>query len=432
MRKRKVTLLNSGAARYGKRGTIAGAVLAGLLVCAALLSHTLLFSPGRSSQAARETHIGSTPTPGGHYLYYVLKQSSGFVLARAQAGANNQPTETPHVVASFGEAFGQTTADTVISLQLSPDGRYLAIDGTRSDGEFVWIFDTRRLALTLQPANVSGTFLHWLPGASETFLYRPMFPRGPNAPLIAGSWNPGLWEVNAATGAFINIDIHVPAAYLVDAMPSPDGSQIVYSTSAGLGLGSDIWIMDAHGQHQRHLLQLSGDAQGIAGLFAWSPGGQTIAYERLADSPTPFLPSGLWMMNAQGGAQRFLAQADGGHGFALVWSPDGTKIAFVARTNPTTSQADQSTQSLKSAIEVIDVSSRRVTTLAGPAQTGVQINAGPAWSADSARVTFVAFNPLNPELGGTVRYWTASAYAHATTPAAAQFAQPITHVVAFS
>ncbi len=429
MRKRKVALFNSGATWRSKRRAIAGALLTSLVVCAALLSHALLFSSGPASQAARDRQLQSAPP--GRYLYYVLKQSSGFVLARARAGGDSQPTEAPHVVARFGEDFGQTTADTVISLQGSPDGHYLAIDGTRSDGEFVWIFDTRRLVLTLQPANISGTFLHWLPGSSDTFLYRPMFPRGPDAPLVANSWNPGLWEVNATTGAFTNIDIHVPAAFLVDAVPSPDGSQIVYSTSAGLGMGSTIWSMDAHGQHQKRLLQLSDDAQDIAGLFAWSPGGKTIAYERLADSPTPFLPASLWIMNPQGGTQHLLAQTDGGHGFALLWSPDGTKIAFVARTNPNTSTADQSMQSLKSAIEVIDVSSKQARMLAGPAQTGVQINADPVWSADSSQVTFVAFNPLNPELGGTIHYWTASANSSSMAPAAAQISQPITHVVAF-
>lgn len=404
--------------------------LAGLLVCATLVSHALLFVPARSSQAVHG--VERRALQGGPYLYYVLKRQEGFVLARARAGANHQPLETPRVVASFGDDFGQTTADAIVSLQLSPDGRYMAIDGTRSDGEFVWIFDAQRLVLTLQPVSAGGTFLHWLPGSSETFLFRPMFPRGPGAPLNGGIWNPGLWEVNALTGAITNIDIYVPSAWLVDAVPSPDGSQIVYSTCAGLGMGSDIWRMDIHGGRRVHLLQLSGETHSVAGLFAWSPKGQALAYERLADSPTPFLPAGLWLMNPQGGAQRFLAQADGGHGFTLNWSPDGQKIAFVARINPNESTADQSTQSLKSAIEVIDVSSRRAWTVAGPAQTGVQISADPTWDATGSQITFAAFNPFNPELGGTVSYWTASVNPGAVAPSATRLSLTVTHVVAFA
>ena len=434
MRKKNDTLLNMGAVHYGRKGTIAGVILASLIGCAILMSHLALLNYGHASstvlQAARDTNDVSAQ--GSRYLYYVLKESQGFVLARARAGSNNQPLETPHTVASFGNSFGQSTADAIISLQISPDGHYLAIDGTRSDSELLWVFDTQHLALNLEPANVSGTFLHWLPGSSETFLYRPMFPRGPNAPLNGGIWNPGLWEINATTGSVTNIDIHTPSAFLVDAVPSPDGSQIIYSTSTGLGMGSDVWTMDVHGQHQTHLLQLAGNAQSIAGLFAWSPNGQTIAYERLADSPTPFLPASLWLMNRQGQAQHFLAQADGGHGFALVWSPDGQKVAFVARTNPSTSMADQSMQALKSAVEVVDISSQQVSTVASPAQTGVQINAAPTWNATSTQITFAAFNPLNPELGGTVHYWSVSAHPTETTPGVTQLSQPVTHVIAIS
>src|SRR5579883_2045131 len=288
MREGKVKLLNSGAARRGGQRILAGMALAGLLVCAMLASHALVSLPARSSQAGRS--VERRALQSGPYLYYVLKQPQGFVLARARAGANHQPLETPRVVASFGDDFGQTTADTIVSLQLSPDGRYMAIDGTRSDGEFVWIFDAQRLALTLQPASAGGTFLHWLPGSSETFLFRPMFPRGPDAPLNGGSWNPGLWEINALTGAITNIDIHVPSAWLVDAVPSPDGSQIVYSTCAGLGMGSDIWRIDVHGGRRVHLLQLSGDVHSVAGLFTWSPNGQTLATNAWPIVRRPFCP----------------------------------------------------------------------------------------------------------------------------------------------
>jgi hypothetical protein len=431
MRKKKDTQLNVRVSGHGRQQNITVCVLVGLLVCVALLSNSLLFHNGQT-RSASTPRLSNAAAPGDRYLYYVLKQSTGFVLARARTGANNAPLGTPRVVASFSDDFGETTADNIISLSASPDGRFLAIDGTRSDGELVWVFDTQRIALNLEPASVSGTFLHWLPGASGMFLYRPMFPRGPEAPLIGGNWNPGLWEVNALTGAFTNIDISAPSASLVDAVPSPDGSQIIYSTSSGLGMGSDIWTMDIHGQHQAHLLQLTSDAQDIAGLFSWSPGGQSIAYERLSDGPTPFLPAGVWLMNRQGGGQRFLASADGGHGFNLSWSPDGSKVAFVARTNPTEGMADQSIQSLKSAIEVVDINSARVWKVASPMQTGMQINASPSWSADSSQIMFTAFNPFNPELGGTVHYWSVSTHPLKATPSVTQFPQVVTHVVGLS
>jgi|GEM_PF-817018 Tol biopolymer transport system component len=416
-----------------RQGIMTTLVLASLVACTFFLGHLVLLNYGHArSTALQATHHISGSTPGGHYLYYVLKEPQGFVLARALAGNSNQPLETPSVVASFGNGFGQSTTDGIISLQLSPDGHYLAIDGTRSDGELLWLFNTSQMTLKLEPASVSGTFLNWLPGSSDAFLYRPMFPRGPDAPLDNGVWNPGMWKINAASGNVTDIDIHVPSADLVDAIPSPDGSQILYSTSAGLGLGSEIWSMDAQGQHQTLLLHFSGNAQSIAGLLSWSPDGQTIAYERLADSPTPFLPASIWLMNRQGGNQHFLAQADGGHGFALIWSPDSKQVAFVSRTNPDDGQADQNTQALKSAVEVINLASQKVTTLANPALTGMQINASPTWDTTSSIVTFAAYNPLNPVLGGTIHYWSVSAQPGGTTPALTEIAQPVTHVIALA
>lgn len=367
------------------------------------------------------------------YVYSILKTSTGFALARALRGSEDQPLGTPHIIASFSDNFGRAETDSVLSMQLSPDGRYLAINAAQDHGEQVWIFNTLQRTLSVLPANVSGNFLNWMPGGNgHTFLYRPMFPLGPNAPLTNGVWNPGLWEVDAATGAFTNIDIHMPSAYLVDAAASPDGSRIVYSTSTGLGMGSTIWMMGNDGAHITRLFALSGQAQDIAAMFAWSPNGASIAYEQLADSPTPFLPAGLWLMNGNGGQPRYLATVDGGHGYKLAWSPDGSKIAFVARTNPNDRQADALAQSLQCAVSVVDVASGRSWLVASPAQTGMQLNYAPTWAGNGSSVTFIAANPFNMVLGGTPRYW--SVAAQFIAPAALSHPSPLTppiaHVVA--
>jgi len=405
-----------------------------VIICAALLSHFLLFQSGVMAHiVATSTPTSAptstlTPTPSSSpFLYFVLKQNNGFVLARAHADTNNQPTGTPQTLALFDDAFGQSPADTVISLQISPGGRFLAIDGSHSDCELLWIFNTQNLKLSREPANVSGTFLHWLPDANGLFLYRPILPLG----LDTTDWKPGLWLGNAETDTFTNIAIPVPSTSLVDAIGSPDDSQILFSTSGGLGLGSDIWTVDLDGLNLDHLLSLADNAaQSVAGMFTWSPDGQSIAYERLDDSPTPFLPAGLWIMDRKGGHQRFLAQADGGHGFLLRWSPDSQKIAFVTRTNLRASLADQSIQALQSAVDVVNVASGRVWSVASPLETGVQINANPTWNASSTQITFAAFNPLNPDIGGNVRYWSVQANQTSLHPSAVQVSPTIAHVVA--
>ena len=402
-------------------------VLAGF---AALFARQSILARGASSEhtmlAQRQESVD-----GGNYLYYAIKQSSGYVLARSAKGSDGQPLAAPLPIAQFGNGFGQSESDVIFSIQLSPDGRFLAIDGTQDHGEMVWIFNIQQNRLALAPANVMGNFLHWLPGASShSFLYRPMLPLGPNAPEDSNGWNPGLWVVDAATGAITNIDISMPSAFLVDAAPSPDGSRIIYSTSQGLGLGSDTWMMNRNGSHITHLFTMQGGARSIAGMFAWSPDGSQIAYERLSDSPTPFLPAGLWLMNTNGMQQRYLADTDGGHGFAFSWSPDSRRIAYVQRTNVGNRSANFSAQALQSAIAVVDISTGHSWTVASQAQTGTQISSNAVWTSNATMLTFTSYNPFNLVLGGAPRYWSAQVSEQLSQPSVTPLTASLFHIAA--
>ena len=418
-----------------RRATLTGLLL---LMMLGIVADIFYLDGGYSVSASSRTTTRALPTQistgivSTPYLYYTLKQSTGFVLARALKGANGQPLSTPQVVARFSDDFGLAESDSVLSMQPSPDGRYLAINGARDHGEQVWMFDTQRLTISLTPAYVLGNFLHWLPhGNGHTFLYRPMFPMGPSAPMDSSGWNPGLWEVDAASGQHKNINIHVPSAFLIDAAASPDGSRIVYSTTAGLGLGSDTWLMNTDGSNMTHLFKDSGGAQTITALFTWSPDGKAIAFERLADSPTPFLPAGLWVMSSIGGGERRLADTDGGHGYIPVWSPDNSKLAYVVRTNVSDRAADMQIQSLQSAIAVVDVATSHSSIVASATQTGMQFNLNPVWSSDSARITFTASNPTNLVIGGMPRYWSAQVVGQRMRSSVTPIVTPaMTHVIA--
>jgi Tol biopolymer transport system component len=135
-------------------------------------------------------------------------------------------------------------------------------------------------------------------------------------------------------------------------------------------------------------------------------------------------------MNGTGGEQHHLTDADGGHGYALAWSPDSRKIAFVQRTNVGNRQADLYMQSLQSAIAVVDITTGTSWVVASPSQTGMQLNLNPSWTADSTSITFTASNPTNTVLGGTPRYWSAHVTNSHMRPAVTPLTPMMPHIVA--
>ena len=137
-------------------------------------------------------------------------------------------------------------------------------------------------------------------------------------------------------------------------------------------------------------------------------------------------------MNTTGGQQNRLADADGGHGYAPVWSPDSRKIAFVVRTNVGDRQADLQMQSLQSAVAIVDVTTRQSWIAASGHQTGTQLNYNPMWVADSTSVTFTASNPVNRVLGGMPRYWSARVLGPLMQPAVSPLTPVLTHIIAAS
>ncbi len=376
------------AKRQRKSGLALLGVLAALLPLLALAWHAATSAEATVADATPRA-IGPGVYPPAtqraalphHRTYSVLRQSDGYAL---------YVSDTPEMsilVAQLPDHFGSEATDVVETLALSPDQRWLAIDGMHDHGDFTWLVNTSDNTLRAVPDDASGNFLHWMPDG-EHFLFRPYLPTRP----ADSAWNPGLWIVDAASGTHVNLALpdDLPATDLIDAAPSPDGARIILSVTPGLGLGSTVWMASPDGLSLTPLFPSSADV----GLFAWSPDGRHIAYETIIDSTVPFRPAGLWTMNADGSAAREIALADGGHGFAPTWSPDGTRLAFVARLNPADAHADIAAGALQSAVQIANLADGRLTTVAAPAQTGQPRNIAPTWQPDGT-LNFIAMPASN-------------------------------------
>ena len=151
---------------------------------------------------------------------------------------------------------------------------------------------------------------------------------------------------------------------------SPDSHRIAFSARIGDAAEQQIYVTDADRPGATRIV--ASDWYGVSPT--WSPDGSSIAFKRIVPccgGP----PDSLWLVGPDGSNPHQLSAATGTHEALLgtAWSPDGTRLAFMA---PGTD--------LNNDIFVV--------TADGRAQTNVthspEDEFWPSWSPDGTRIAF--------------------------------------------
>ena len=104
---------------------------------------------------------------------------------------------------------------------------------------------------------------------------------------------------------------------------SPDGSRIAFISRPVEGpADSDVFVVDADGSNMTQLTHSPNDD----GCPVWSLDGTRIIYSVWRDVGELYDVPDMWIMNADGSDPQLLTE----HGTNPVWSPDGSRIAFIS------------------------------------------------------------------------------------------------------
>lgn len=125
--------------------------------------------------------------------------------------------------------------------------------------------------------------------------------------------------------------------------------------------------------------------QTLANDHSWSPDGTKIVYMAVTDPSKTPVRAEIHVIDLRSGDD--IQLADGRYGFLPAWSPDGTKIAFGGWVSELEGSEEQ-----ESDVFIVDSDGSNVRRLVS--RPGADI--GPVWSPDSTRIVWWGYRPDDP------------------------------------